>query len=99
MIEVSRRGFLKAILAAGVAPAVVRAGSLMAMGGMSRRESGVWVPRDQLVVPEEQKLIVVDQKYGYYDMEIFGGKAKVKWFEPDGALRVESFDVRPAWAR
>lgn len=38
----NRRGFLGAILAAGVAPAIVRSGSLMRV--FARAESGLFVP-------------------------------------------------------
>jgi len=45
-----RRGFLSAILAAGVAPALVKAANIMPV--FARRESGMLVPSEQFVVTE-----------------------------------------------
>lgn len=47
----NRRGFLGAILAAGIAPAVVRASSLM-------RLSGIIVPSTEIIVPDNKLLTI-----------------------------------------
>jgi hypothetical protein len=57
----NRRSFLQSILAVGIAPAVVRAESLMKM---VRRESGLVVPSGmELMMAEEQVLI---ERVGYF---------------------------------
>ena len=64
MVELTRRGFLVAMLAAGAAPAFVRASSLM-------KVIGIVVPEKELVVAARSAIIVAPagaEKFGQMSM-------------------------------
>lgn len=50
-MQITRRGFLKTILAAGVMPAIVRADSLMAATGFIVPQKEIIFPGQEIIVP------------------------------------------------